>query len=173
MLTDTEIDALLAEQCGHKGVMLGWCSTEPECGSWEYDPHSEYWAEGDHHHANRELKPVALHAYDSGAVCVTGEAHSEYCYVVLDEYTESLDALFAPGGPVEKCREAGMTVAIAERFDGTYVGTVDVWGTDGDLDHDFDVEAPTPARALAEACYLALRSAMPTTRKFSVEANSS
>jgi hypothetical protein len=69
-------------------------------------------------------------------------------------YTESLDALFAPGGPVSKCRERGL-MAVDVASDGeTYTATITryvsaaFWHT---------AEASTPAMALAEACYKALK----------------
>jgi hypothetical protein len=69
-------------------------------------------------------------------------------------FTESLDALFAPGGPVSKCRERGL-MAVDVASDGeTYTATITryvsaaFWHT---------AEASTPAMALAEACYKALK----------------
>jgi hypothetical protein len=71
-----------------------------------------------------------------------------------ERWTESLDALFAPGGPVEKCIEMGFDVI---QVHGPYNG---LWQADV-------VETPptftniamadTPAMAVAEACYRALQ----------------
>jgi hypothetical protein len=65
-------------------------------------------------------------------------------------FTTSLDALFAPGGPVEKCREQGWRVLIESGAD-TY----------GCVLHNEDNRAVSglgaPSLALAEACYKALK----------------
>ena len=71
-------------------------------------------------------------------------------------YSQSLDALFAPGGPVEKCMERGLLLGLWNKLGGpewcAHSGIYD--GRQG----DFDVcLAPTPALALAEACYNALK----------------
>jgi hypothetical protein len=94
--------------------------------------------------------------YDNGEQCITGEAHTEYCYVVMDEYTQSLDALFAEGGPVEACRERGLLLGLGNKLGGTE------WcahlGMDDGRQGAFDVcLASTPALAVAEACYKALK----------------
>jgi hypothetical protein len=75
-------------------------------------------------------------------------------------FTESLDALFAPGGPVEKCRERGWGM----RLDDAGVAGWEAGGygpcpdcKDCDSYDSFDLTAPTAALALAEACYKVLK----------------
>ena len=75
-------------------------------------------------------------------------------------FTTSLDALFAPGGPVEKCREQGFSLAV---LSGPYAEgwQADMMALPG-LSHKVE-SAATPALALATACYQALSSQVPTT----------
>lgn len=68
-------------------------------------------------------------------------------------FTDSLDALFAPGGPVEKCLEDGWGWVLRPAASGKAVLAIlslvqgyDVWS----------VASPIPARAMAEACALSL-----------------
>jgi hypothetical protein len=69
-------------------------------------------------------------------------------------YTESLDALFAPGGPVALCRERGWNFVL---FDLDVEGEPSASLSHRDRGQSDWTSGDSPALALAEACYKALK----------------
>lgn len=104
-----------------------------------------------------ELTDEAINTFLSEK-CGRGHLEEPVCIV---PFTDSLDALFAPGGPVEKCREAEYAVSLYlgsfTRPPWTYEALIEIDMPSRGDDGTFEMAvSPNPARALAEACALAL-----------------
>ena len=133
-LTDEAINIFLAKKCG--------CSVlPPQFVTDEYGVVRDYWRCG-----------CELRAHASS------DAHRP---AALVRYTDSLDALFAPGGPVEKCREAEYAVSLYlgsfTRPPWTYEALIEIDMPSRGDDGTFEMAVSSnPARAMAEACALAL-----------------
>lgn len=142
-----DLNERIARALGMKGVMVGWCTTSPDCGEWEYDPTAGDWPDGHAHHSSRQQMVVALRDYDNDeAECLTGEPHTDYCYSPVDDYAHSLDACL----PVLADLEAKGWTAMLLVSGGTNVADMQHFNAVGKRDAVITKLGDSPAAVLAE-----------------------